>query len=260
MKYFYSLLIILVSSVASAQTGMIKGSLIDEVSGDVLPYCNVVLFSKTEEIIGGYISTEQGVFLFEKLKFGDYYLSYQSLTHNEASSDTFTLSSESPLKSIGKVKLKNEEVITEEVEITFEKAAVKIEPAKKTFDAKATGVDAGGTATDLLNNLPSVDVDQDGNVSLRGNSNLRILINGKPAGVNKEDIALVLSQLPANSIESVEVITVPSAKYDPEGVGGIINIILKKERKKGFNGSANVSYALSDKVNLSLSSNYQAKK
>jgi hypothetical protein len=259
MKYFFSLIIILFTNVVNAQTGSVKGSLIDNISGEVMPYCNVVLFSRTENVIGGSISDEKGVFSFDKLKYGKYYLSYQSLTHLEASSDTFLLSIESPSVDVGKVKLKSQEVITEELEITYEKAVVKIEPAKKTFDAKATGVDAGGTATDLLNNLPSVDVDQDGNVSLRGNSNLRILINGKPAGVNKEDIALILAQLPANSIESVEVITVPSAKYDPEGVGGIINIILKKEQKKGFNGSANISYAWNDKVNASISSNYRAK-
>ena len=243
----------------NAQIGSVKGSLIDDVSGEVLPFCNVVLFSKLGDVIGGSISNEQGLFFFEKLKFGIYYLSYQSLTHIESRSDTFSISINTSVKDLGEVKLKLQEVVTEELEINFEKAVVKIEPAKKTFDAKATGVDAGGNANDLLNNLPSVDIDQDGNVSLRGNSNLRILINGKPAGVNKEDIALVLSQLPANSIESVEVITVPSAKYDPEGVGGIINIILKKEQKKGGNGSGSISYAYNNKVNASFSGNYRAK-
>lgn len=260
MKHFFSLIIVFFFGVIQAQTGSVKGRLVDDVSGNGLPYCNIVLFSKSQDIIGGAISNEQGEFVLDLLKFGDYYLSYQSLTHVEISSDTFSLSIKSPLKNFGKVKLQQNIIVNEEVELTFEKAAVKIEPAKKTFDAKAAGVDAGGTATDLLNNLPSVDVDQDGNVSLRGNSNLRILINGKPAGINQEDISLVLSQLPANSIESVEVITVPSAKYDPEGVGGIINIILKKERKDGFNGSANINYAWNDKVNASISSNYRAKK
>lgn len=247
-------------NIVSAQYGSVKGRLIDEISGEVLPFCSVVLFSKSGDVISGSISNEKGLFFFEKLKFGAYYISYQSLTHIESRSATFFISKKNPIKDLGEVKLRSQEVVTKELEITFEKAVVKIEPAKKTFDVKATGVDAGGTANDLLNNLPSVDIDQDGNVSLRGNSNLRILINGKPAGVNKEDIALVLSQLPANSIESVEIITVPSAKYDPEGVGGIINIVLKKEQKKGGNLSGNVSYALNNKVNASLSGNYRGKK
>ena len=260
MKYLFSLLIILLFVTTQAQNGRIEGRLIDASSGEVLPFCNVVLFSKSQDIVGGAISNEQGGFIFEQLKFGDYYLSYQSLTHIGTSSDTFSLSLDYPSKYFWKVKLKQYVVSNAEVEIVFEKAIVKIEPAKKTFDAKSTGVTAGGNATDLLNNLPSVDVDQDGNVSLRGNSNLRILINGKPAGVNQEDISLVLSQLPANSIQSVEVITVPSAKYDPEGVGGIINIILKKESKVGFNGSLSVNYAWNDKLNTSISVNYRGKK
>lgn len=260
MKCVCAFIMVLMLTGVKGQNGIVKGTLVDDVTDEPLPYSNIVLLSTSNEIVGGGITNEKGAFLISKISMGSYFLSYQSLTHIEVNSDTFSLSKKSVIKDFGRVKLKLAVVETEEVELVFEKAVVKIEPAKKTFDAKATGVDAGGTATDLLNNLPSVDVDQDGNVSLRGNSNLRVLINGKPAGVNQEDIALVLSQLPASSIESVEVITVPSAKYDPEGVGGIVNIILKKERKKGFNTSGNINYAWEDKVNTSISANYKGKK
>lgn len=260
MKYITLILLSIFSTGAFAQFGKITGNLIDQDSKEAIPYANVILFTKNQEISQGAITNENGSFLIEKIPFGDYYVVFQSLTHDESSSDTFNLSSSSPTQVFTGIQLKEQINETDVVELEFEKAAVKIEPAKKTFDVKATGADAGGTAAEMLTNLPSIDVDEEGTISLRGNSNLRILIDGKPAGINTEDISLVISQLPANSVESVEIITVPSAKYDPEGVGGIINIILKKERKKGINGSASVNYAMDDKVNAMVSTNYQSKK
>lgn len=260
MKYLVLTFLSVFSTLIYAQNGSVSGSLIDNDNSEVIPFTSVVLFKKNQSVQEGVFSTEKGEFSFENLPFGEYYISFQSLSHDDLSTDTFRLSAANPKYVFPPIKLKSTVNETEAVELNFEKAAVKIEPAKKTFNVQATGADAGGNASEMLTNLPSVDVDEEGTVSLRGNTNLRILIDGKPAGINDEDIALVLAQLPANTVESVEIITVPSAKYDPEGVGGIINIILKKERKKGINGSANINYALDDKINATLSTNFRTKK
>lgn len=260
MKNFLLTILSIFSFGAIAQHGTISGHLTDQEDSQAIPYANVILLTLKQDIAQGTIADEKGNFILTNVPFGKYYISFQSLTHQELASDTFEISSTNPTKIFKAVQLEKSITETDVVQLTFDKAAVKIEPAKKTFDVKATGADAGGTASEMLTNLPSVDVDEEGTISLRGNTNLRILVDGKPAGINEEDIALVLAQLPANTVESVEIITVPSAKYDPEGVGGIINIILKKERKKGINGSANVNYGMNDKVNATLSTNYQTKK
>ncbi|MBK6339677.1 MAG: TonB-dependent receptor plug domain-containing protein [Bacteroidetes bacterium] len=120
-------------------------------------------------------------------------------------------------------------------------------------------VSEGGTAADVLQQVPSVTVDIDGNVSLRGSGNITILIDGKPSGLTG-DRSTILSQIPANSIESIEVITNPSAKYDPEGMGGIINVVLKKNKKIGFNGNVGVTLGTRNKYNGTISLNYRNKK
>ena len=261
MRYFIALVIMVIGNISAySQTGKISGYINEEGTNKDAPFCNVVLFDFNDSIIEGTISNEKGIFRFENLSFGTYYLSFQSLTHEIFVTKKFTLSIKSPSKDFGTVPLKVSSIKTDEVTISVERTAVKIEPAKKTFDVETTGADIGGTAIDVLNNLPSVDVDDDGNVSLRGNSNIRVLIDGKPAGLTPEDITAVIKQLPANAIETIEIITVPSAKYDPEGIGGIINIKLKKERRKGYRGSVSLSYSTIDKLNSQVSLNLNKKK
>ena len=254
--YFY----LLVSTISLAQNGTVTGIVADKASKQPVSFCNVVLMNSLDSIINGTICDIDGKFKITGVSNGDYYLSLQSITHKEYKTATFSITSSVPKKEFGAINLEGASIETDEVTIEVERAAVKIEPAKKTFDVKATGADAGGTAVDVLNNLPSVEVDENGTISLRGNSNIRVLIDGKPAGFTADDITSVINQLPANSIETIEVITVPSAKYDPEGIGGIINIVMKKEKKKGYRGSANVSYSTMDKINSGISFSLNKKK
>ncbi len=253
MRYFIAFAIQLWSIISFSQSGIVSGEIIDESTRKAVSFCNIVLFNSNDSIVLGTISSENGKFTLEKVKQGNYYLSVQSLTHKIYKTEIFSLSEKYLSKEFKKIALKISAIQTDEVTISVERAAVKIEPAKKTFDVKATGADIGGNAVDVLNNLPSVDVDDGGNVSLRGNGNIRLLIDGKPAGFTKEDITAVIGQLPANAIETIEIITVPSAKYDPEGVGGIINIKLKREKKQGYRGAINISYSTLDKINSRIS-------
>ncbi len=260
MRYFLALVIMLSTITLHSQPGKIYGYVGDEGTKDAVPFCNVILFDSNDSLLLGTISNEKGRFAFDEIKFGKYYLSIQSLTHKIYKTEEFMLSVNSPKKEFKSISLEKTTIKTEEITITVERAAVKIEPAKKSFDVKATGADVGGTAVDVLNNLPSVDVDGSGGVSLRGNSNIRVLIDGKPAGLTMNDISTVINQIPANAIETVEIITVPSVKYDPEGIGGIINIKLKKEKKKGYSGSLSFSYSTLDKINSQISLSMNKKK
>ena len=260
MRPLFTLVCLLVVFSGFSQLGVISGSLIDKDSQEPIPFCNIILNNSLDSAVNGTFSDEKGQFKLNEIKSGEYYLSIQSLTHETFKTEVFKLSPKKPYQTFENIPLIKTRIKTDEVTISLERSAVKIEPAKKTFDVKSTGADIGGTAVDVLNNLPSVEVDDGGNVSLRGNSNIRVLIDGKPAGLTMDDITAVISQLPANSIETIEIITVPSVKYDPEGVGGIINIKLKKEKKKGYRGSLALSYSTLDKINSRISLSINKKK
>ena len=253
MRYFLALVILLFAIASFSQSGSVSGKVINEETKKAVPFCNIILFNANDSLLQGTISDEKGKFTLRKIEFGNYYLSVQSLTHEVYKTETFSISPKFTSKEFKTIALRMAAVQTEEVTISVDRAAVTIEPAKKTFDVKATGADIGGTAVDVLNNLPSVNVDDGGSINLRGNGNIRVLIDGKPAGLTTEDITSVINQLPANAIETIEIITVPSAKYDPEGVGGIINIKLKKEKKQGYRGSISLSYSTLDKTNSRVS-------
>jgi len=163
-------------------------------------------------------------------------------------------------KNLGTIKLSEDAEVLDEVEIVAEKSTVEIKLDKKIFNVGKDATVKGGNASDVLDNVPSVSVDAEGTVSLRGNENVRILIDGKPsalAGLNGTD---ALRNLPADAIEKVEVITSPSARYDAEGTGGLLNIILRKEKATGFNGSLSLTVGHPDQVNIVPNLNYRTKK
>src|SRR5690606_37534776 len=131
--------------------------------------------------------------------------------------------------------------LLEEVVVAGTKPAMELQMDRKVFNVAQSAISVGGTATDLLANVPSLQVDMDGSVSLRGSSNVRILVDGRESAMAGNDITRLLQALPANAIERVEVITNPSSRYDAEGQSGIINIVLKKDARYGFNGAVTAS-------------------
>ena len=145
---------------------------------------------------------------------------------------------------IGKISLNIDVSVLDEVEVRAERTQVEIRLDKKIYNVGQDITVKGGNVSDVLANIPSIDVDFDGNISLRGNSNVRILINGKPSGLVGLSGPQGLRSLPSESIEKVEVVTSPSARYSAEGTAGILNIILKKQNLLGFNGNFNVNLGI----------------
>ena len=163
-------------------------------------------------------------------------------------------------QDLGTVALTLDVESLDEVKIVGERTTVEIKLDKKVYNIGSDLTTAGGTVSDALNNVPSVAVDVDGAISLRGNQNVRILINGKPSALAGFGDTNVLSQLPAEAIERVEVITSPSARYDAEGTAGILNIILRQKETLGFNGSFNLTAGNPDNFGLAATINYRTEK
>src|SRR5690606_31718481 len=162
--------------------------------------------------------------------------------------------------NLGTIELGFSAASLDEVVVRAETTEVEVRLDKKIYNIGKDLTTAGGTVSDALNNVPSVTVDLDGAISLRGNQNVRILINGKPSAMAGFGSTDVLAQLPAEAIERVEVITSPSARYDAEGSAGILNIILRKEKTLGFNGSLTGTLGYPDNAGLSANVNMRTEK
>ncbi|MCB0400000.1 MAG: TonB-dependent receptor, partial [Winogradskyella sp.] len=202
------------------------------------------------------ITDIEGKFSFE-VPSGTYniYVEYISYTTKEYLNKTLSKSID-----LGTVSLALDTESLEEVTIVAEKTTVEVKLDKKVYNIGQDLTTAGGTVSDALNNVPSVSVDIEGGISLRGNQNVRILINGRPSALAGFGDTNVLSQLPAEAIERVEVITSPSARYDAEGTAGILNIILRQKETLGFNGSFNFTVGNPDNIGLNSTINYRTEK
>ena len=173
-------------------------------------------------------------------------------------SSVFTLSSKQNVVDLGAISLQSSTADLDEMVVQGEKTLMELSLDKRIFNVGKDLANAGGNASDILMNLPSVAVDPEGNVSLRGSANVRILIDGKPSGLVSFKGSSGLRQLPANLVERVEVITNPSARYEAEGMAGVINIILKKDNKQGFNGSGEL--IVGSPLNLGFTANLNYRK
>ncbi len=241
--------------------GVITGAIHDEATGEHVEYANVILFQlKDSSMVTGTITDGKGRFILSNLKPGKYYLKVQFIGYENKEITGLTISAGSADIKLGDIKLKPKASALQGVEVTSERALITNNLDKKVITVDKTMALGGGTATDVMENVPSVTVDAEGNVSLRGNSNITLLVDGKPAsqaGLASSDL---LNQIPASSIESVEVITNPSVRYDPDGTTGIINIVLKKKTLQGFNGMVSLNAGSGNKFNGSVVLNYRAEK
>lgn len=260
-KFRYSFcffLITLLSVACYGQTGgpnagSISGKLADAKNNPV-SYATVTLLRTDMTVVNGDLSKDDGSFRIEPTGIGTFKLRIESIGIATKTIDV-TVTADAPDKKLGTIKVAEIENKLGEVSVVGEKPVMELKVDKKVFNVDKNTTTAGGSATDVLQNVPAVSVDADGNVSLRGKSGVTILIDGKPATMLGSDVASALQSLPAGSIENVEVITNPSAKYDAQGTTGIINIITKKDGRFGMNGSVTLGAGTRDKYNGNLSLN-----
>jgi len=261
MNYFLklTLALLLFSFTAgySQKDVTITGKVIDKDVNQPLEYATVAFFSKTEnKIVTGGITDLEGNFSIA-VPTGTYditveYISYKKLTLSDRNLDKDT--------NLGTLGIVIDAQSLNEVTVVAERTTVEIKLDKKVYNIGQDLTTSGGTVSDALNNVPSVSVDIEGGISLRGNENVRILINGKPSAMAGFGDTNVLSQLPAEAIERVEVITSPSARYDAEGTAGILNIILRQKETLGFNGSLNLNVGDPDNYGVSANLNLRKEK
>jgi len=236
-----------------AQQGNISitGTVLDQETNEPLEYATLVVQSvdNPEKVTGG-ITGVNGKFNVEAAP-GNYNLRIEFISYKPYILNNQDLSSS---KDLGVISLEVDATQLEAVEVVGEKTTVEVRLDKKIYNIGKDITTSGGNVSDALNNVPSVTVDVDGAIALRGNSNVRILINGRPSALAGFGSADALRQLPADAIESVEVITSPSARYDAEGTAGILNIILRKEKTLGFNGTVNTSigFPIASQINTNL--------
>jgi len=235
-KIFLIILSFILTFPAFAEpSSSVKGTIIDANSQTPLDFVNVAIFKKgSEKPIVGVISDKNGTFVIPTVASGNYTLRISFVGYNTVKQEFSMIGN---AINLGQIKLEENSKRLKEVEVVGQGTQVKFDIDKKIYSVDQSIATAGGAASDVLKNIPSVKVDQEGNVSLRNDANVEVWINGKPSGLNADNRAQVLQQMPAESIESVEVMTNPSAKFNPEGTAGIINLVLKKNRKAGYFGS-----------------------
>ncbi len=256
------LLIVLTTSLSSFKNstdpipinGLIKGVVIDSLSGKRIEYATIALFRISDStMIGGAVTNQQGEFEIGKIAQGNYFVKIQFMGFNASITKELIISESQKNINIGTVRLVSKTNLLKETEIVATQRMVEYKIDKKIINANSQISSTGGTAVDLLRNTPSVTVDVEENVSLRGNTNYQVLINGRPSTLQGSD---ALKQIPASNIDHIEVVTNPSASHDAEGTAGVINVILKKSTNQGFGGFATFSLG-TDRAIEDVNTNFQ---
>ncbi len=257
---FKFLLLFLLGSLATVYAqnpGSLSGKVIDKTTSQPLPYVSIVVKEGGNVVTGG-ITDDNGEFTIKNLPLKNYNVDIQFMGYKTHSLSANITNDEKSV-SIGTISLAEEATLLNEVEIVKDISTIEQKIDRKVITVGRDLTTAGGTASEIMNNIPSVNVDQDGNISLRGNQNVRVLVDGRPTNM---DPAQLLKQIPSTSIKKIELITNPSAKYNPEGMSGIINIVLHKNSNDGFNGSFNagITFGQTPKYNNSVDMNYRTGK
>lgn len=246
------------SSIGLAQ-GRIKCMVLAE-NKEPIEYANLRIFGADSTVLTGGFSDAKGNIEIEKVPFGTYYGVISAFGFTDLLVPRIILDFKSIKSDLGVRILRLEaNVEFEEVVITSEKKVLETSFDKRVYNLEEDLTTQGGSATDVLSNIPSIEVDNQGTVSLRGNSNVTILIDGRPSAISG-GFTGALEAIPAASIERIEIVTNPSAKYDPDGTAGIINIVLKKNKLRGMNAGIDLSGATGPLFNGSLNFNYRTEK
>ena len=234
----------------------VSGTVVEKKSNQGLEFATIIFKPKRGEKVFGGLTNDKGKFKFD-VPAGIYTVNIEFISFKKTTLENIEVDMDLDL---GTLFLEEDAEALDEVEIIAEKSTVEIRLDKKIYNIGKDMTVKGGTASDVLDNVPSVTVDADGVVSLRGNESVRILINGKPSGLVGMNDTEALRQFPAEVIKQVEVITSPSARYDAEGTAGIINIILRQDKAFGFNGSITANTGIPTTFGFSTNLNYRLKK
>ncbi|MEH0157724.1 outer membrane beta-barrel family protein [Limibacter armeniacum] len=225
--------------------GTVSGNVVEQGSSTPVGYATVALMQEGKSVTGA-LTKDDGTFEISKIPLGDYNLVVKFIGYQEFSK-AVSFTSENHTLKLENITLSLSDKVLDEVTVQGEKVNVEYKLGKKIVNMSEELVKGSTSVSDALGKVPEINVDASGNISLRGDRNVRVLIDGKPTQGNVAD---VLQSLPPDAVENVEVITNPSAKYDPDGLSGIINIVTKKNKMEGMNGSVNVGAGVRDKYNV----------
>ncbi|ESU22229.1 putative TonB-dependent outer membrane receptor [Flavobacterium enshiense DK69] len=242
----------------SAALGSVSGKVVDKATKEPIGYASVSV-KEGDKVVTGAVTQDNGNFNIPNLELKSYTLVVQFIGY-KTFSKAFTLTSADKSINFGTIAIESEATQLEGVNIVAERSNIVQKIDRKVVNVGKDLIASGTTASEIMNNIPTVSIDpQTKELSLRGNSNVRVLIDGKPSNIEASQL---LQQIPSSSIKQIELITSPSAKYNPEGMSGIINIILHKNTSNGFNGTINagVTFGITPKTNTALNLNYRVGK
>ncbi|MCE3294915.1 MAG: hypothetical protein K0R65_629 [Crocinitomicaceae bacterium] len=233
--------------------GILRAVVSDSLSKAPMDYVSIRLFSvKDSTVKAGVYSDAKGKVILDEIPLGAYYIKVSFTGYRTKTISNIVFTAEKPNRDLGTIGLVGDSVQNlGQVNVVGKQESVLNNIDKKVYNVGDDIAVRGGTANDILNNVPSVEIDQDGKISLRGDGNVTILIDGRPSSIAGGNGKSFLESLPANSIERIEIVTNPSAKYDPDGTSGIINIVLKKNKLKGINGNVALSAGTGNAYNAS---------
>lgn len=241
-----------------SKAARITGVVLDEASGTRMEFANIAVYSKSDSaLVSGGITNENGYFEITGIEFGEYFLEANFIGFSKARINNVLVTKDEPVADLGRIELRPSTVELGGVEVVADKAPVEFKLDKKVVNVSQVISAVGGTAVDVLENTPSVQVDIEGNVTLRGSSNFTVLIDGRPSVLSGSD---ALRQIPSSALENIEIITNPSAKYEPDGMAGIINLVTKKNSMNGLSGIVNASLGTGDKYRGDFTLNYRTEK
>src|ERR1035437_6767217 len=259
-KIYCYLLIILffsINLIAQNKNGNVYGIAVDEGTNNPVPFVNVLLLKTTDSsVVYAAATNKSGRVDFINVADGDYLIKFSCIGFHELIKPGIKIGNGGRKLNTGTTELISAITDLDEVVITSKKETFNNSVDRKVYNVEQDIMSKSGTAGDLLQNIPSVSVDIDGNVSLRGSQNVMIMINGKTSPLMDKSSATVLDEMPANSIERIEVITNPSASFKPDGTSGIINIVLKKNAGTGFNSNITFNVGNKSRYNANINFNY----
>lgn len=256
-RLFLFCALVLVAVMAAAQ-GSVRGRVLDKQADEAMQYVNVKVVDAQGKLVRGGVTDVKGSFRLAPLPYGNYTLQVSFVGYKPLERH-FVIGKDKLNAVYSALYMSEDATVLKEVQVTGQRSQMKLEVDRKTFTVDEVLAAAGGSVSDLLENIPSVEVTTDGEISLRGNSSVEVWINGKSSGLTTDNRAEILQQIPAESIERIEVIDNPSAKYSPEGTAGIINIVMKRDRRAGYYGSLQAGANQKGGWNVGGNINYSSK-